>query len=310
MSRFLPHNTVFPFYHLVCDEAPVHIKHLYPVKSENQFRLDLEYLLKHYQPMDLEDVKSYIQHGKSRQKPGFFLSFDDGLREIYEIVRPTLKAYGIPAAFFINPDFVDNVDLFYRYKAGILIHHLNRLTETQHGVLAKILNNKNLDEAIHNLSYIQRHLIDDLADVMEVEFKTYREKVQPYMTLEQIQTLHSEGFYIGAHSMDHPLYSDISLSAQLDQTHRSLDYIRNNVHRDYDIFAFPFTDYGVGRTFFDCVKADIIFGTAGMKNDPIANIIHRIPMETSNKSAAAIITRQSAYYILKNFFNKNTIRRK
>lgn len=310
MSRFLPHNTVFPFYHLACDEAPVHIKHLYPVKSEKEFKQDLEYLLKHYQPMDLEDVKSYIQHGKSRQKPGFFLSFDDGLREIYEIVRPILKAYGIPAAFFINPDFVDNAELFYRYKAGILIHHLSRLPDTQHGTLANILNNRNPDEALHNLSYNQRDLLDEVADEMEVEFNAYRDKVQPYMTLDQIKTLYSEGFYIGAHSMNHPLYSDISPSEQLDQTHQSLDYIRNNVHRDYDIFAFPFTDYGVSRSFFDLVKVDIIFGTAGMKNDPIPKVIHRIPMEMGNKSASAMITRQSVYYILKNFFNKNTIRRK
>ena len=309
MSRFLPHNTVFPFYHLVCDEAPVHIKHLYPVKSEKEFKQDLEYLLKHYQPMDLEDVKSYIQYGKSRQKPGFFITFDDGLREIYEIVRPILKAYGIPAAFFINPDFVDNAELFYRYKASILVHHLSYLPDTQLQSLVNILNNSNPEAALLNLSYAQSHLLEDVASEMEVQFKVYLKTVQPYMTLDQIQILYGEGFYIGAHSMDHPLYSDISLSKQLEQTHQSMDYIRNNVHRDYDIFAFPFTDYGVGRSFFNSVKSDIIFGTAGMKNDSEPNVIHRIPMEMGNKSASAIINKESAYYFLKNFFNKNTIRR-
>ncbi|MCZ2102187.1 MAG: polysaccharide deacetylase family protein [Chitinophagales bacterium] len=309
MNINLVHNTVFPFYHLIEDDVPIHVRHLYPVRKIQTFKKDLEYLLRHYEPMDLSDLLQYLNHGKQRQKPGFFLSFDDGLREIYDIVAPMLTSYGIPAAFFINPSFVENADLFFRFKASILIENLNRLSTNQSNRLTTLLQSQQHQNALESIRYAERHLLDEVAKVMEISFKEYLLRVQPYMSLSQIQKLHNDGFYIGAHSMDHPRYNDISFEAQLSQTQQSLEYIKANVQKDALLFAFPFTDYGVKASFFKSIFADVIFGTAGMKNDPEPNIIHRIPMEVGNSSAAAIIAKQSAYYMIKYLFHKNTIAR-
>jgi hypothetical protein len=113
-----------PVYHLVCNEAPAHIKHLYQTRNEKLFRQDLDYLLQHFQPLGLEDINAIVFEGKSLKKPGFFLTFDDGLREIYDVVAPVLKEKGVPAAFFLNSAFHNNKALFYRYQASVLIDKL------------------------------------------------------------------------------------------------------------------------------------------------------------------------------------------
>lgn len=69
---------LLPFYHLVSDQEVPHVKHLYHVRNSNQFVKDLDYLLKHYKPINLEQLKQSILHQKSLPNHSMFLSFEIG----------------------------------------------------------------------------------------------------------------------------------------------------------------------------------------------------------------------------------------
>jgi len=84
---------IYPFYHIISDNPPAHIKYLYPVRSIKQFEKDLVFLQKHFTVSDFP-VKG--------NNPQFVLSFDDGLSEVYDIIAPILKKRNIPAIFFVN----------------------------------------------------------------------------------------------------------------------------------------------------------------------------------------------------------------
>jgi len=114
------HQVFFPFYHAVDNEDQPHIKHLYPVKSIHQFENELDTLLKHFKPIDLDKLISLNQSNEKPKKPSIHLSFDDGLRQCYDIIAPILNKRGIPATFFINSAFVENKDLMYRYKISLI----------------------------------------------------------------------------------------------------------------------------------------------------------------------------------------------
>ena len=79
------------------------------------------------------------------------------------------------------------------------------------------------------------------------------------------------GFAIGAHSIDHPIYSALSLEDQLRQTRESLRFIRENFNVGYGAFAFPHHDHNVSRDFFITLHnegiMDVSFGTGGMMGD-------------------------------------------
>ncbi|KXK38812.1 MAG: polysaccharide deacetylase family protein [Saprospiraceae bacterium] len=302
-------RVIFPFYHVVSNQKIPHISPLYRVKTVEAFKKDLEYLLRFYQPMDLKDVMDFLASGKQQSKPGFFLTFDDGLRPIFDVVRPILLEYGIPAAFFINPDFVDNKSMFFRYKAAILMDKLQPYSSIQTTALVNTLQIKDIKGFLLGIGYKQRHQLSKIAEIMEVDFAQYLKEVQPYMTLQEIRQLCQDGFYIGGHSLNHPLYSDINIEEQLSQTQASLTYIHHHIQSDYRIFAFPFTEYGVQAAFFKSAEADIFFGTAGLKNDPEPRLLHRIPMEIKGQSAQKILQSQYLYYAAKSLVGKNTIRR-
>ncbi|NND06758.1 MAG: hypothetical protein HKN87_10295, partial [Saprospiraceae bacterium] len=115
---------ILPVYHLVSDEAPAHIKHLYQIKSIDEFEADLDYLLHHFQPLSLPELYDVITRKQRLDRPSFFLSFDDGLSEFYHIVAPILEEKELRAINFLNSSFIDNCALFYRYKVSLIIEKI------------------------------------------------------------------------------------------------------------------------------------------------------------------------------------------
>ncbi len=124
LTKITGKNTIFPFYHIVSNDKVPHVEHLYPIRTTQKFEQDLDFFLNHYTPIEIDDIIDSTLHGKPLKKNSFLLSFDDGLSEVYDIIAPILLRKGIPAIFFINSGFIDNKDLFFRYKASILIEKL------------------------------------------------------------------------------------------------------------------------------------------------------------------------------------------
>ncbi len=90
LIRLSGQRTIFPLYHAVSDSPPLHLKHLYRIRSVKEFRADIEYLCRHYEPLSPELLSSPGEL-PGRKKPGFILSFDDGLREVADTVEPILR---------------------------------------------------------------------------------------------------------------------------------------------------------------------------------------------------------------------------
>ena len=294
LSGLSGHDFIVPFYHVVSDGDCPHIKHLYRYKGVKQFEQDLDYLTKYYQPVAATDLNDVIS-GKYKGKKTMLLTFDDGLREMYDTVAPILLRKGIPAVFFLNTDFTDNKDLMFRYKVSLLIEEYKKRGVDKRSLL-NIRNRKELQE------YEQI-----------VDFKSFLQSYQPYMSTPQIKDLVSKGFSIGGHSCSHPYYADISLDQQLTQTLDSIDILQQNFDVGQRLFAFPFTDDGVSKGFFDKVfsdgKIDFSFGGAGIKNDVNPRQIQRIPMEGCDAGAEQLLKSEYLYYLLRMPLFKNTINR-
>ncbi|MDX2249946.1 MAG: polysaccharide deacetylase family protein [Bacteroidia bacterium] len=312
---------VLPVYHLSTDDTAPHIRHIYPVRNVRLFRKDMDFFLRHFHPIDFEAVKLHVLEKKPIKTPSFFLSFDDGLREIYDEVAPVLWEKGIPAAFFVNSAFVDNQGLFFRYKASLLVDRLKNnsfsvacLSQLENLLTSYLLPPKlSLTEKLMRIGYGNQAILDEAATLLEVNFDEFLSTQKPYLTKNQIQELKNEGFTIGAHSMDHPEYRFISPEQQQAQTHGSLVYLRQELDITDDTFAFPFTDFGVRRKFFEDMysagKVSISFGCAGIKKDSFSRHLQRLPMEGTLLPAEKIVKGEYLYYLLKKPLGKNRLLR-
>lgn len=297
-----------PFYHTVSTTALPHIKN-YPYLNPKEFEAHLDYILKYFNPISLDELSKTPR----TSTPVFHLSFDDGLRACSEMIAPILLRKGIPATFFINSGFVDNKALFHRYKASLILNALNTHPDAEAEAL---LQQNNLDETnLLQADFKQRNILDEAAELLELDFSAFLEKEKPYLTTNEILQLHKKGFAIGGHSHKHPEFWKISEKKQLKHIRKSMQWINKTIQPKIKAFAFPFTDHGVSKQLFQKLKeqniCDISFGTAGLKHDPFPNHFQRSPMETSSGTDVTQLLRtEYAYYRIKALFNKNTIQRK
>jgi peptidoglycan/xylan/chitin deacetylase (PgdA/CDA1 family) len=146
-------------------------------------------------------------------------------------------------------------------------------------------------------------VLDELGSVLRYDFAAYSASAQPYLTSEQIRDLIKKGFAIGAHSVDHPLYSELGLQEQLMQTRESLRWLSDSYQYDCNAFAFPYTDAGISLEFFQKAFADgclkVSFGTGGMSRHFFPRNLARFTMERTDLPAAQILARQFGRTLLR-----------
>jgi peptidoglycan/xylan/chitin deacetylase (PgdA/CDA1 family) len=309
---------IFPYYHAVSDEALSHIHNVFPYRRTSCFIRDLDYLLRHFRPAGIEELNSWQENNSYPDKPYFFLSFDDGLREVYDIVAPILNKKGVPATFFINNDFVDNRDLFYRYKISLIIDRLDtvryspatsELMQSRFHLPGK--EKRHILKFIREIRYDRKEILNEIAGILDLDFNAFLKVKKPYMTSSQINELAKQGFNIGAHSKDHPDFLELNTREQLEQFRQSIEFVKKEFGQEHGLFAFPFGDEGVSKDFFTTIggsgEARSSFGTRGLKKDPVHFHYQRIAMETPVLPAFMRLKAEYFLYILKTPFGKNIV---
>ena len=304
------------FYHVVSDDNLAHVKHLYRYKTSKEFSDDLEFFKKNYNTISVDELFQSIENDSPLAPDSVLITFDDGLRECYEVIAPLLKKYDCPACFFLNSAFIDNNDLMFRYKASLLIEYF-----VEHPVPKNIFDLFHTYDLVYkspsnllDITYNKRSLLDKLALQIDFDFKEFCLSKQPYMNTAQIQGLIEDGFDIGAHSIDHPLYYQINMEEQLRQTIQSCDFIQNKFELDKRLFAFPFTDYKLSQNLIDQLTTEheikCLFGGAGLKKEKNHKHIQRLALEEKKyRHVKQILKSELVYYFLKGLFNKNQMKR-
>lgn len=315
LDRHLEGEVVFPFYHAVSDTPLQHLSHVYPIRTVQAFQQDLEFLLKHFEPVSVKHLLE--SSGEKRSSPPrMVLSFDDGLVQCHETIMPVLQRMGIPAVFFLNNDFIDNRGLFYRYRVSLLLERLPHLSDTEKKEAAELLHCKpsGLPSAIRKISYPDRRITDRLAELWGLSFVDYQRGNPVYMSSIQVRDLVGKGFEVGAHGTDHPWFASMSGQEALEQVRKSVEDIRTRFLLEYRYFAFPFTDYGVSdETIGQLFEEQIIdagFGTAGLKEDRWERYFQRIPMEFGKYAGKKLIQGELLRQVARKRAGMNLVDRK
>jgi peptidoglycan/xylan/chitin deacetylase (PgdA/CDA1 family) len=284
---------IHPFYHTVSDEYLPHIHPLYTPKNRLEFMKDIDFFSRYFEPVNIDTVYSSVTQGTFPSKNAFHISFDDGLRNVYEIIFPLLYQKGIPATIFINTAFIDNKDLFYRHKTALLIDKLKG-KKTSQVVKSEIRN-------ILSINYLQRESLDKIAVLLEIDFQEFLKNHRPYLTTDELKEMKEKGFTIGSHSIDHPRYTEIDEMEQIRQTVESCQYVKEAFQESHAYFSFPFSDDKIPDSFFKSVGShtDLTFGISGMKTRNQGKHIGRIDMEKRKNREEIIHPLLLKYKILK-----------
>ncbi len=270
---------IFPFYHAVSDDLEIpHVCNLYQPRSIKRFEEDVQFLKKNFQFIGVFEIERLV----SNDKCYFHISFDDGLNEIKHNALPILDKFSIPVTIFVNTDFIDNLELFYRFKVGLLIFSLKEKLKTSE--ITRLLNLKKKDE----------NYLDEIANENGISFSNYLVENSPYLSKIDIVKLLELGHTIGSHSASHPLFSDLDLEQQKYEIQKSFDYIKSNFGVYYRLFSFPFTSANVSLNFLDWLTKEqnvIAFGTSAMHESRVSSLYHRFGVERYNQMKMKYVVR-------------------
>lgn len=304
----------FPFFHAVSNQVLPHIRQLYSTRNTAEFESDLDYLLKYFEPVKMSEFLAGGR-GKETRKPPMVLSFDDGLIQCHQEILPVLLRKGIPATFFLNNHFIDNKDLFFRYKVSLLMELLPGKSEAEKKQASRILQCPlpDIGSRLLGLSYLERELADRLSNQWSYSFEAYMSAHPVYLSSHHIVDMVEKGFEMGSHGLDHPQFSLLPAGESLDHIRQSLEDLQLRFGLDYKYFSFPFTDFGVqDETIKELFRRNIIeagFGTAGLKEDMGPYYFQRVPMEFRGLDAKQILRGELKRRRVRKLAGKNRVSR-
>jgi peptidoglycan/xylan/chitin deacetylase (PgdA/CDA1 family) len=307
-------GVLFPYAHIVSDAVPLHVKHLYSVPNIAKFKSDIDFLCRRYRPLQPSELERIQGLRDSKMAARYFLlSFDDGMREQFEVIAPILREKGVPAIFFLNSATIDNKQLMWRNKVSLLVERSQQLP----GRLPPQLNvpsTEKLTSRLKGLRFLDECILDDIARFFELDFDEYLRRVRPYLTTAQILELASSGFEIGAHSESHPYFNEMAVEDQKRQVSGSVRSIRAlGVPCRY--FAFPFHDNGVSTSVFEYMTELGLthsFGTSEGRLDSIPFSFQRFSLDGDNadSSIQQLLKQQSTKSAVRHLCRTDVIRRR
>ncbi len=288
------------FYHHVSDADQGWLKPFYRSLSSIEFRKELAYLLKYFDPVSIEKLNKILigQEVYPSGKPLMHISFDDGLKSCRETIAPILLEMGIPATFFVNPAFIDNKDLFYRYKIGLLLWQRPNIS------LA-------MRKHLLNMNHTDTDELNLLLEKYGLDYHKFLINDKPYLQSGDLEWLNDHGFSLGAHSIDHPDFRLLNEQTRKRQVTESMKWIENHFPQRVKTFSFPFTDFGMSADFIHWMsqQCDVSFGCAGLKKDILNTHLQRLAMDEEASSIKYRLKKAFFLGFLQSLAGANTVNR-
>jgi peptidoglycan/xylan/chitin deacetylase (PgdA/CDA1 family) len=316
LTRVTGLRALVPFYHVVTDKPPPYLVPApYRFPDVGEFEKKLDYLLGHFVPLSLAELQCTLREGQRPAKLGFHLTFDDGYREVFDVVAPILLRKGIPATFFVCSAFIDNQRLQVEHKAALILNRLSTATAGEKYAVRETLRAQGLpDFEIGLYLYGNEAALDEAGLLLGLHWDRVLAEYKPYLDVEQLRLLVAQGFTVGAHSIDHPRYDRLPLQEQLRQTQVSMEAVRSRLQLPYRAFAIPFTDIGIKRDFFESVfkqgMVDMLFCTREMMEDEFAErCVHRLWMEISGGDGDRYLRAYLANKLIRRLWGSDCVRR-
>ena len=191
-------SLVVPYYHMVSDIHVPHASHLYRFRTIDEFTSDVEFLLRHFKPVALSDIVDVLNGTRTLSSPCFHLTFDDGFREMHDIVAPILHRAGVPATFFLTTAFLDGGGLAHHNALSILLDRLQSDHSRLGGASLRRMESllpvatsdcTTLRERLLSIRYAQKPLVSSLAETLNVDLDQYVRETRPYLSSQEIATL-------------------------------------------------------------------------------------------------------------------------
>lgn len=172
------------------------------------------------------------------------ITFDDGYADNATMALPILRRLGLCATFFVSTGFIgggrmwnDTVIETFRTHRGDMLD-LNDLNLGAYSTRTDADRLAGLIEVIGKLKYISR----DERESIATQISSRIGSVLPadlMMTVDQVRELRDAGMTIGAHTVNHPILSKLSIDEATREIVEGKQALEGMIDQSVELFAYP-----------------------------------------------------------------------
>jgi peptidoglycan/xylan/chitin deacetylase (PgdA/CDA1 family) len=227
------------YYHHVFENK--HAFHTNDMSAE-EFEQQINYITKTFNILPLNDALA-LQKKQSLPPKALAISFDDGYLDNFTIAAPILKKYQCPATFFIATDGIDKGYLWNDIIEQALIKTTKQcISKNIINTTLPITTSAEKITAFHTLLGKLKFL-NNKDRAKKLKILTQELQVNSFtntmMNKEQIQTLHSQGYTIGAHTHNHTILATENKKNCIEELSKNKSYLEDIIKSPVEYLAFP-----------------------------------------------------------------------
>jgi peptidoglycan/xylan/chitin deacetylase (PgdA/CDA1 family) len=176
----------------------------------------------------LDELAQRLDTGRLPKKC-FCLTVDDGYRDFADVAHPLLQQFDVPATVFLTTDFVDAGLWQWWDRVEFAFEKLSRPAA---GAFVERLKSLPQVERLQHLEELELQLADPLPPAPPERFAA--------MGWEQVRRLAALGVEFGAHTVTHPILSQLSTEEEVRaEIHGSIEALASATGEPVRSFAFP-----------------------------------------------------------------------
>jgi peptidoglycan/xylan/chitin deacetylase (PgdA/CDA1 family) len=249
-----------------------------------EFEQGIAWLARHFRIVPLGEMVDGIAAGRGPHAGGeLALTFDDGLRNQFELAYPVLKRLGAPGTFFVCPDLIEQRRWIWTQEARSRLQTMTPAARAQFALasgpslseiepLMSRLKTQPIAERLRQEAAL-RSITPDFAPT-----ELTRRRYDP-LSWDELARIDPSVVTIGSHTLTHPILPSIDDAALEREIVDSRRILEERLGRTVDLFCYPNGSLDprvhavVARTYRAAVTTE--YGFVGARPD--LHGLHRIP---------------------------------
>ena len=221
-----------------------------PLGTE-KFEKQMEYFCRNYEILTLDGLAQYIEQDKALPKKAVAITFDDGYKDNYLYAYPILTKHRMPATIFLTTGHIGTGELFWFDKVGYAIHHANtdQLELDELGAYAlqsefdKACARIRIAERLNKLPEEKKNLLTQkLLNLCQANIPANLGQ-EHILSWDEVREMHNKGISFGAHSVTHPILTNLPLQQARTEIMQSKKDIEEKLGQAVTTFAYPYGNY-------------------------------------------------------------------
>jgi len=222
--------------------------------SPREFEKQIAYFYRNYEIVPLERLASDVNQGDTLPDRAVIITLDDGYKDNYLYAYPVLKKYNVPATIFLATRHITTGELFWWDKVGYIVNNSN-VTQLDLDELGSFSFSSATDKHQTGLKIIDKlkklpdekknALIEKLVSICEVEIPPDLGR-DFILSWEEVKEMSSSGISFGAHTVNHPILTNLPLEQAKWEITQSKRDIEEKLGTKVTTFSYPNGNFNAG----------------------------------------------------------------